>query len=190
MGSNRNVFAVTRLLQNFRQLHCSHVKSLAYEGPGRTTATIINDEVTSKILINKCLPVGFIFNDNSGLIGPLAIFPKTVLCWNIASGEDINEQTLSLFLAIEPKLDILILGLERNYEYKKVQEMKKTLIDRDIKVEILPVERACGIYNFLCDEGRYVAAGLIPPLPEETFQSKLLKKNLQKIRKQKALNKE
>ncbi|XP_076299999.1 NADH dehydrogenase [ubiquinone] 1 alpha subcomplex assembly factor 3 [Lasioglossum baleicum] len=190
MTSNRNVLAVTRLLQNFRQLHCSHVKNRAYEGPGRTTATILNSEFTSKILINKCSPMGFVFNNNSRLIGPLALFPKTVLCWDIGSGKDINEQTLSLFLIIEPKLDILILGLEKNYEYQKVQEMKKILIDRGIKVEILPVDQACGIYNFLCEEGRYVAAGLIPPLPEETYQMKLLKESIQKISKERAMLKE
>ena len=56
-------------------------------------------------------------NDNSLILGPLAIFPEIILAWNINSTKDINEATLSLFTILYPTLDLLILGLESNYEY-------------------------------------------------------------------------
>ncbi|XP_078040703.1 NADH dehydrogenase [ubiquinone] 1 alpha subcomplex assembly factor 3 isoform X2 [Augochlora pura] len=164
------------------------MKGLAYEGSGKTTATILNCETGPRLLINRCLPVGFVLNNNSAFIGPLAIFPKTMLCWNIESGKDINEQTLSLFLTVEPKLDILVLGLEKTYDYTTIQRIRSILKDRRISVEVLPVHRACGVFNFLCDEGRFVAAGLIPPLAEEVNPYKMLKSNIPKSRTEKALD--
>ncbi|XP_015437516.1 PREDICTED: NADH dehydrogenase [ubiquinone] 1 alpha subcomplex assembly factor 3 [Dufourea novaeangliae] len=187
MVLNKNLFVVKQLLQTVRQFRCSSVRRLAYEGPGRTTATIINLDVGSRILINQCTPIGFKFNNGTALMGPLIIFPKTVFCWNIASALHINEKTLSLFITLEPKPDIVVLGLERPYEYNRILEMKKVLFDNGISVEVLPVEQACGAYNFLCDEGRYVAAGLIPPLLEESLSYKLLQQSMDSIRKEREI---
>lgn len=36
---------------------------------------------------------------------------RSVLSWNVGSVDDINEDTLSLFYILEPKIDILVLGL-------------------------------------------------------------------------------
>lgn len=38
-------------------------------------------------------------------------FFRSVLSWNVGSAEDINEDTLRLFCILEPKIDILVLGL-------------------------------------------------------------------------------
>lgn len=106
-------------------------------------------------------------NDNSLIIGPIVLFPSTILSWNVGSGAGINEASLSLFTVLDPELDLLVIGLETPYPYKKILEMKETLMKQKIRSEILPVGQACGIYNFLCSEGRYVAAGLIPPVDKE-----------------------
>ncbi|XP_033337614.2 NADH dehydrogenase [ubiquinone] 1 alpha subcomplex assembly factor 3 [Megalopta genalis] len=182
MGSNRNVFAVNQLLQSFRKLHCSHVKGFSYEGSGKTMGIILNCETGPRFLINNYSSIGFVLNNNSAIIGPIAIFPKTVLCWNIKSGKDIDGKTLSLFLTVDPTPDILILGLETtNYEYKRILDIKNILKDRRITVEILPVHHACGAFNFLCDEGRYVAAALIPPVGIP--QNKMFGGSMQRIGK-------
>jgi NADH dehydrogenase [ubiquinone] 1 alpha subcomplex assembly factor 3 len=38
------------------------------------------------------------------VLGPMAIFPRTVLSWNVGSVDDINEDSLSLFCMLEPKI--------------------------------------------------------------------------------------
>ncbi|XP_076757291.1 NADH dehydrogenase [ubiquinone] 1 alpha subcomplex assembly factor 3 [Xylocopa sonorina] len=168
----KRLFALRQLLQNAscRQFSNSAIKK-GYEGSGKTTVNIINlaSDVSyqGQILISKCLPIGFKLSNDSVVLGPLAICSNALLSWNVSSAKDINEKTLSLFIALHPTLDLVVLGLETNYEYKKTLEMRKHLIEHNIKVEILPVHQACGIYNFLASEGRYVAAGLIPPLEEE-----------------------
>ncbi|CAL7942592.1 unnamed protein product [Xylocopa violacea] len=113
------------------------------------------------------LQMGFKLSNDVFVLGPVAIFPETILSWNVGSAKDINEESLSLFTALHPTLDVIVLGLETNYEYGKITEMKKLLIKHNIRVEILHVQQACGIYNFLVSERRYVAAGLIPPLPQK-----------------------
>lgn len=129
------------------------------------------EELISNFIFHV-LQVGFVLNDNTSFIGPLVIFPRTVFCWNIASGEDINEESLSLFFTIEPKLDLLVLGLEKQYERKRIIELRKILIREGINTEICPVGQACGIYNLVCDEGRFVAAALIPPLVDNLSRIK------------------
>lgn len=36
---------------------------------------------------------------------------RSVLSWNVNSFEDINEESLSLFPTLEPKIDVLIIGI-------------------------------------------------------------------------------
>nr|XP_031829868.1 NADH dehydrogenase [ubiquinone] 1 alpha subcomplex assembly factor 3 [Nomia melanderi] len=160
---SRNIFTVKRLVQNIRKFHCSQ-KCGSYEGSGKTRGEVININPGPRLFIKEVSQIGFVLNDNSKIIGPLAIFPRSAFCWNIPSGEHINEKTLSLFFTIEPKLDLLILGLERKYEHKEIMELKKMLAREGMNTEICSVEQACGLYNLICDEGRFVAAGLIPPV--------------------------
>lgn len=132
--------------------------------------------------------MGFRFVNGSVILGPLVIFPKTILCWNVASAKDINRKTLSLFTILDPKPDIVVLGLETNYNQNAIREMKKPLLENNISVEVLPVERACGVYNFLCEEGRYVAAAMVPPLQEETIGYKKLQSGIKDIQKQRIID--
>ncbi|XP_054008886.1 NADH dehydrogenase [ubiquinone] 1 alpha subcomplex assembly factor 3 [Hylaeus anthracinus] len=147
----------------------------------------MNLDDRENILIDKCTPIGFFFNNKTAMMGPLVIFPKTILCWNVSSGNDINKESLSLFTALEPKPDIVVIGLETQYEYSKIVKMKEVLHDKQINVEVLPTDIACGIYNFLCNEGRYVGAALIPPLRSENPILKRLKSNMSTIQKQKLI---
>jgi len=96
-------------------------------------------------------------------LGPIAVFPKTVLSWNVSGHEDIDEESLSLFVAVEPKIDILVIGvgdLGNRLSPSVVQYIRS----KNINMEMLPTERACAVFNFLNVENRNVAAALIPPL--------------------------
>lgn len=82
---------------------------------------------------------------------------------------DINESALSLFYVIEPKLDVLVIGIGdkvENYNfYKELMPLSKKM---RTSFEVLPTEHACTTFNFLNAEGRNVAAALIPPKHFET----------------------
>lgn len=56
-------------------------------------------------IINKCLlQVGFRLNNGMYVLGPMAIFPRTVLSWNVGNVHAVNEDSLTLFCLLEPKI--------------------------------------------------------------------------------------
>lgn len=119
-------------------------------------------EADAGLMVDAFSQVGFRLNNGLSVVGPVALFPKTVLSWKVRSVEDINEDSLSLFYLLEPKIDLLILGVGDKgtaVNTNIIHFMKQ----KGITLEILPTESACTTFNFLNQERRYVAAGLIPP---------------------------
>jgi NADH dehydrogenase [ubiquinone] 1 alpha subcomplex assembly factor 3 len=46
--------------------------------------TILNKEYSSGLLVDAYSPLGFKLNTGMRVIGPCAIFPKTILRWNVS----------------------------------------------------------------------------------------------------------
>lgn len=90
------------------------------------------------------MQLGFRLNNKFNIIGPMVIFPRTVLSWNVASVDDINEQSLQLLLALEPKLELLIIGTG---DVGITPELNKRIFSilkpYGIRVEILKTETVC-----------------------------------------------
>ena len=53
---------------------------------------------------------GFRLNNESLVLGPVIMFPRTVLNWNIARPEDISVDSLILFSKLVPKPDVVVIG--------------------------------------------------------------------------------
>ncbi|KYN03886.1 PREDICTED: NADH dehydrogenase [ubiquinone] 1 alpha subcomplex assembly factor 3 [Cyphomyrmex costatus] len=148
-------------LQAYRNLCLTHIKN-GYEGPGKTTVTFISKEMGARIYVTHCDQVGFTFNTGMKVLGPTVLFPRHAVCWNIESGKYINEASLSLFTVLEPKPDILIIGLDDHYNFDYIKNLRKCVQKLNINTEILPVYNACAVFNFINEEGRLVVAALIP----------------------------
>lgn len=92
--------------------------------------------------------------------------------------EDINEESLRLVSLLEPKIDILILGVgdsDVNPAFtKRVLEFMRKY---KINVEVLRTETACSTFNFLNAENRMVAALLIPPVHLRVNEDDLMKRS-------------
>lgn len=118
-------------------------------------------------------------NTGNRIIGPTVIFPRYAICWNIASGKHINEASLSLFTVLEPKPDLLIIGLDDKYDFSYLKYLRELVQKLNIPTEIVSVHTACTIFNFVNEEGRYVVAALIPK-KGPTLRIKLPKSEPQK----------
>lgn len=105
-------------------------------------------------------------NDSIRIIGPAVFFPREVLHWNVKDVKDINEASLSLFTLLDPKVDILLIGVGHKAE-RLSQEAMNYLRGNKINFEILTTEKACALFNFLNGEKRQVAAAMIPPVDIE-----------------------
>ena len=95
----------------------------------------------------------------------MIIFPKTMLSWNIAKSEDMNEESFSLLLHLEPKLDVVVIGLDDEFHPRDplITNTREIFKKHDINVEILSTKKASPLFNFLNSESRYIAGALIPP---------------------------
>lgn len=94
----------------------------------------------------------------------MAIFPRTILAWNVDNTDDIDEHSLKLFCVLEPKLDILLIGTgDEEVTPELINRIKAITRKYNVPVEVLKTEAAVTTYNFLNAESRIVAAALIPP---------------------------
>ncbi|XP_017018669.1 NADH dehydrogenase [ubiquinone] 1 alpha subcomplex assembly factor 3 [Drosophila kikkawai] len=158
--------------------------SKAYDHDGKTKVSIFNTETDLGLMITGYSQYGFRLNNDMVLIGPISVFPRSVLSWNVNSFEDITEDSLSLFPTLEPKIDVLIIGIGDQapppaLSKRIIEFMKKYKIN----VEVLRTEQACATFNFLNAENRMVACALIPPLhltynENDILQAKLKQKEL------------
>ncbi|KFM73800.1 NADH dehydrogenase [ubiquinone] 1 alpha subcomplex assembly factor 3, partial [Stegodyphus mimosarum] len=143
-----------------------------YEGDGKTTVTILNKEYKNLVLIDSYSSMGFRLNQGMFVVGPVAVFPRTIMQWNVEDTENLKPESLSLFCVLEPKLDLLVIGTGS----KRVQpsrEVLEYLKANKISTEILPTDQACSIFNFLNAEGRYIAGAFIPPERITVYEDEL-----------------
>ena len=133
-----------------------------YEGDGKTTVSILNKELTETLLIDSYAVQGFRLNTGAFIIGPIAIFARMVLHWDIATLDDINEDSLSLFYLLEPQLEVLVIGTGDGY-YKLNDKVIMFLKSKKIHLEILPTHHAVSTFNYLTSDNRIVAGAFIPP---------------------------
>uniref|UniRef100_A0A0P4W092 Uncharacterized protein n=1 Tax=Scylla olivacea TaxID=85551 RepID=A0A0P4W092_SCYOL len=77
----------------------------------RSVVKVLNMESDAGLMVDAFSQIGFRLNNGLSVVGPVALFPKTVLSWRVKSVADINEDSLSLFYLLEPKI-----GDQRNDE--------------------------------------------------------------------------
>ncbi|KAK6176755.1 hypothetical protein SNE40_014994 [Patella caerulea] len=173
------------LLKNVRPHIRVSVRNHNFDGDvfQRSEVNMLSKEDSDVIYIETISSRGFKLNSGFRVIGPCIIFPRTVLHWNINTAQEINENSLSLFPLLEPKLDILLLGIgDRGEQYDP--NIIRFLRSKKINVEILPTEQACATFNFINSERRYVAAALLPPRydkGEDPFFTNQVKDELDKL---------
>ncbi|XP_069684506.1 NADH dehydrogenase [ubiquinone] 1 alpha subcomplex assembly factor 3 [Periplaneta americana] len=159
------------------------IRHHSYDPDGKTTVQVLNKSVEG-LMIDSYSQVGFRLNNGMYVLGPMAIFPRTVLSWNVRDETSINEDSLSLFCMLEPKIDLLVLGVgDMTSNTKLNRNVLSFMAKHRINVEVLTTEQACATFNFLNAENRYIAGALIPPVTlrpsdEDVIMSKKKHKRL------------
>lgn len=160
------------VLKTFKNtLHVQSPLQSAYEGDGKTYVSILNNEQDAPLMIDGYSLMGFRLNNGLFVVGPVALFPHSILSWNIEDDKSINESSLSLFLHLAPKLDLLIIGMSDSRNKKFIAETRENVyrMIREVgqgdklNIEVMPTENAVTTFNYVNCEKRFVAAALIPP---------------------------
>jgi len=107
------------------------------------------------------------------------LFFRSVLQWNVNDYQSINEETLSLFCLLEPKLDVLVIGIgDHTVTPALSKHILKFIRKYNINIELLTTEQACTTFNFLNAENRIVAGALIPPMHVKINENDILKSQI------------
>lgn len=85
--------------------------------------------------------MGFRLNRNVQVIGPIIVFPHTVLSWNIEDVKAINADSLMLFALIQPRIETLIIGVGESEPTEHIgKHILEFSVKHNINVEILTSE--------------------------------------------------
>ncbi|XP_075794509.1 NADH dehydrogenase [ubiquinone] 1 alpha subcomplex assembly factor 3 [Pelodiscus sinensis] len=127
----------------------------------RSRLTLLQRDEPGAALVESYSARGFRVG-GARLLGPCALLPRALLQWNVGCYQDITQDSLVLFRLLEPRLEILVLGVG-----DKVQRLDpavlKSMRECGIAVEVQDTPNACATFNFLRGEHRMAAAALIPP---------------------------
>ncbi|KAK8916448.1 hypothetical protein KSP39_PZI022809 [Platanthera zijinensis] len=103
---------------------------------------------------------GFTVNDVK-YEGSLLIVENKILSWAPKRFSDINSDSLSIFKILRPIPEILILGCGRHIE-PITPELRQFIRSTGMKLEAIDSRNAASTYNIIREEGRMVAAALLP----------------------------
>ncbi|KAJ1693524.1 hypothetical protein LUZ63_010222 [Rhynchospora breviuscula] len=93
--------------------------------------------------------------------GSLLIVENKIMTWAPKKFSDITPQSLSIFQVVRPVPEILILGCGRNI-FPVDPELRRFIRSTGMKLEAVDSRNASSTYNILNEEGRHVAAALLP----------------------------
>ncbi|XP_072963732.1 uncharacterized protein [Typha angustifolia] len=93
--------------------------------------------------------------------GSLLIVENKIMSWAPKRFSEITRESLSIFQILRPVPEILILGCGRNIEPVN-PELRRFIQSTGMKLETLDSRNAASTFNILNEEGRPVAAALLP----------------------------
>ena len=82
--------------------------------------------------------------------------------WNIASVDDIDEESLRVVFDFEPEVVLIGTGNTQVFLPPNVQSH---FFRRNIGFEVMTTDAACRTFNVLASEGRHVVGALLPLSP-------------------------
>ena len=92
--------------------------------------------------------------------GSIIVFPDRVIVWSMTENNTISLAHIVPVLEAEGTLDILLIGCHARQKAMPAQ-IKNTLREAGISLEIMDTGAAVRTYNVLLAEGRNVAAALV-----------------------------
>ncbi|KAK3035485.1 hypothetical protein RJ639_034455 [Escallonia herrerae] len=93
--------------------------------------------------------------------GSLLCVGNVLLSWKPKKFSEITADSLSIFQTVRPIPEILVLGCGRQIEPVD-PELRRFIRSTGMKLEAVDSKNAASTYNILNEEGRIVAAALLP----------------------------
>ncbi|KZP21549.1 DUF498-domain-containing protein [Athelia psychrophila] len=129
---------------------------------------ILADGIPPPVQVTSITPTGILLADGLILPGACIFLEGKVFLWDVPeAGGNWNGWTkehFEVFEAVVPKPEILLLGTGAKMSLPP-QHLRKYMSDIGIQMDFMDTRNACSTYNLLAEEGRRVAAALLPLSP-------------------------
>ncbi|GAQ78783.1 hypothetical protein KFL_000190020 [Klebsormidium nitens] len=117
-------------------------------------------EAGQRVNIDAYDETGFVV-DGVDIRGAIVCFGNSTFRWNVSSIADVTPDSLAIFEAIRPAPELLVLGCG-SHMVPVSKEVRSFLRKHGIGLEPESTANAAGTFNVLNEEGRKVAAALLP----------------------------
>lgn len=129
----------------------------------KTDEIALIDENESLARIDAYGVKGFIVN-NVEYYNPVMVYGSTALLWNVKSVKDISVESLAVIELLKPSPELLLIGCgSTRLNTANLGELEDFFGQHGTVVEIMDTGSAASTFNVLNQEGRSVAAALLPP---------------------------
>ncbi|CAG8654525.1 14360_t:CDS:2 [Funneliformis caledonium] len=136
-------------------------------------SAILSSQAISRLTRN-----GFITRDEIEVKGPVILVNGDIFMWNVPQGQGFGQginrkggvfdnwivDFLKLFEVITPKPDLLVFGTGKSF-VPIPSNIKQYINDLGMQTEVIDTKNAVATFNVLAEEGRNVAAALLPLTP-------------------------
>ncbi|XP_062206100.1 uncharacterized protein LOC133907973, partial [Phragmites australis] len=164
--SGREAMAAAALLKSLRSEAVSsgprlrHLPSLRRTFSLYDQINLIDSVPEDQLRFQTYDDTGFKIN-NIKYEGSLLIVENRIMTWAPKTFAEITAESLSIFKVVHPIAEILILGCGRHIQPVS-PELRKFIRSTGMKLEAVDSRNAVSTYNILNEEGRPVAAAVLP----------------------------
>ncbi|KAK7062270.1 NADH dehydrogenase 1 alpha subcomplex assembly factor 3 [Favolaschia claudopus] len=152
-----------------RLLHTTHPRlessANSPRGPPVTLTNILASGTPPAVQVASITPAGIYLEDGLHLTGACIFLEGKVFLWDPPpSVSDWRREHMEVFEVAVPRPEILILGTGADLAHPP-PSINSYLTELGIQLDVMSTRNACSTYNLLAEEGRRVAAALVPLTP-------------------------
>jgi uncharacterized protein len=130
------------------------------ERGGPSDKTLPTPDPSQVQLIRSYGPGHFLIGEREWR-SPVLVTPTATAAWNVTRAEEVSLDNLAPLKSAAVPTELLVLGCGKRAVFI-APDIRATLKDAGMALEVVDTGSACRIYNVLLAEGRRVAAALIP----------------------------
>ncbi|KAF8558743.1 DUF498-domain-containing protein [Imleria badia] len=135
---------------------------------------MLASDVPPPVQVASVGPAGITLADGLVYTGPVVFLEGKVLLWDVPglalggtrSWEAWTREHWEVFDVVVPKPEILIFGTGARMEVVP-GSVRGYMKELGIQMDVMDTKNACSTYNLLAEEGRRVAAALLPIVPKQ-----------------------
>ncbi|KXN89506.1 NADH dehydrogenase [ubiquinone] 1 alpha subcomplex assembly factor 3 [Leucoagaricus sp. SymC.cos] len=132
----------------------------------RSFTNLLADEIPPPVQVGSITDDGILLADGLLLPSSCIFHDGHVFLWDVPQKtEGWGPERFELFESSIPRPEILVLGTGRT-SVQPPPSIRSYLNNLGIQVDVMDTRNACSTYNLLAEEGRRVAAALLPLTPQ------------------------